>query len=63
MATWGCGWVWLEKRREKKRKFNEEVDRDIKLLIKHGYVKIDHKAKKTKYKEFEKKMKEWGFCE
>lgn len=53
---------WLENRREKKRKFNEKVDRDVKLLIKHGYIKIDPKAKKPTYKEFEKKMKEWGFC-
>lgn len=52
---------WLENRREKKRKFKEEIDRDVKLLIKHGYFKIDPKTKKLKYKEFEKKMKEWGF--
>ena len=54
---------FLEKRRERKRVFNEKVDRDVKLLIEYGYIKIDPNAKKPTFKEFENAMREWGFIE
>lgn len=54
---------YFEKRRKRKEEFERELERDVNLLIEHGYIKIDPTAKKPTFKEFETAMREWGFIE